>query len=899
MAKLFYRPWLVILLWLYLPGAWAQQNFISNSSFESNQYGTFPGYSFQTGNGSISGWSGTGHFGLNPAQGVSAFANNGTIPHGSQVAFLQNAGSSLSQTVSGLTIGQRYELRFHYNARSGFVTPILRATVDGLGLFHAPVCSVGDTNNYHLSVASFVARKASVVLSFEQIASGDATALIDNVLLRHVSPAAIPPYTTTNVITSVEATPTQILLHVNAVPGQKIRVAELPPYGTKSDAATGLNSTELTVASGSIVSLPRYDGCNRDRLYSGFITIITNVANTANHFGEIKYVEAMSGVAAYNQTFPSAPHKKGLQVQMNDDAIALGVKHAAINLNLSQLIDLNQQPGNPTWTVDGETFYFHQGYLDSLGVKQLSDAGVIVSFVVIYLPHSSVALDSILVHPGYNRPESLPAFNTSAAEGALYFRASMEFLADYYSRPNQVNGRVVNYIIGNEVTAHWYWYNMGLANMETFVEDYLRTVRIAQTAVRRITTESRVYVSLDHHWNSIYEGNSLRAFAGRAFLDRFNTRSKAGGNFDWHVAYHPYPENLFESRTWLDTSATTNVLTSPKITFKNIELLPEYLGNESLLHRGTQRRIILSEQGFHADYDEASERRQAAAYCYAFHKTAHLPGIDSFILHRHVDHAHEGGLNLGLWRRVPNSIADPHTTKPIYEVFKQAGTANWESAFQFALPEIGITNWNQLITWSSPVVLVQPTSQTGIVDGSVSFAVAVGGSPAPKLEWRFNGAALTNGLGISGATSATLNLTNLQSSMAGNYSLFLRNGHGTTVSSNALLTVISMFEGWRRQHFNPTELQDIAISGPEADPDGDGFVNALEYAMNLDPRTPNDRTLLQPQLMEESGQIYLALRYKERLGTSGLSLTNEASPDLLQWNAAPVTTRMISQDAVT
>ena len=41
----------------------------------------------------------------------------------------------------------------------------------------------------------------------------------------------------------------------------------------------------------------------------------------------------------YNEPYPTAASKKGLQVEMVDDALALGVKHAALNFNLSQLID--------------------------------------------------------------------------------------------------------------------------------------------------------------------------------------------------------------------------------------------------------------------------------------------------------------------------------------------------------------------------------------------------------------------------------------------------------------------------------------------------------------------------------------------------------------------------------
>ena len=40
----------------------------------------------------------------------------------------------------------------------------------------------------------------------------------------------------------------------------------------------------------------------------------------------------------YKAPYPVAASKKGLQVEIIDDALALGVKHATFNVNLSQLI---------------------------------------------------------------------------------------------------------------------------------------------------------------------------------------------------------------------------------------------------------------------------------------------------------------------------------------------------------------------------------------------------------------------------------------------------------------------------------------------------------------------------------------------------------------------------------
>lgn len=83
---------------------------------------------------------------------------------------------------------------------------------------------------------------------------------------------------------------------------------------------------------------------------------------------------------------------------------------------------------------------------------------------------------------------------------------------------------------------------------------------------------------------------------------------------------------------------------------------------------------------------------------YRFSKTSNIGrSIDAFIYHRHVDHSQEGGLRLGLWRNVAGSIADPESKKPIYEVFRKAGTSEWRQATDPLLPITGLNSWDQVL----------------------------------------------------------------------------------------------------------------------------------------------------------------------------------------------------------
>jgi hypothetical protein len=46
---------------------------------------------------------------------------------------------------------------------------------------------------------------------------------------------------------------------------------------------------------------------------------------------------------------------------------------------------------------------------------------------------------------------------------------------------------------------------------------------------------------------------------------------------------------------------------------------------------------------------------------------------------------------------VAGSIADPESKKPIYEVFRKAGTSDWRQAADPLLPITGLDSWDQVL----------------------------------------------------------------------------------------------------------------------------------------------------------------------------------------------------------
>ncbi|MFD0714683.1 DUF5722 domain-containing protein [Paenibacillus sp. GCM10027626] len=464
-------------------------------------------------------------------------------------------------------------------------------------------------------------------------------------------------------------------------------------------------------------SIPRYEG-ERDLYYARFAVALGNPQSpdTPLFVDVPKSAATITFPAQHVFPYPVVSSKKGLEVQMTDDAEELGIRHAVMTLalNYGMLRDGSNPSNTIEYEVEGKTYYFSKSYFEWLDnqIKPLSDQGIIVNLVLVLLDSSDQTLATdVLVHPDAARGQgSIYAFNTASEAGVSHYKAAMEFISERYTREDEQYGRALGYIVGNEVDSQWIWQNMGDKTVDQFVEQYERAVRIAYQAVRKHSSSARVYISLDNGWNEPYIPQpSTRFYKGRDIVDKLNALTKQRGDFPWHVAYHPYPENMLNPDTWNDHLHVKNSFDTPKITFKNLEVLDQYLGQNALKVDGEQRRIILSEQGFNSpDYSASSLAEQAAAYAYAYYKMHFIDGVDSFMLHRHVDYKAQG-MQPGLWKwdeAIPElAMNPPGEKKPIYDVFKKIDTSESLAATNFAKAIIGIADWNEIIPGFDPNAL--------------------------------------------------------------------------------------------------------------------------------------------------------------------------------------------------
>jgi Family of unknown function (DUF5722) len=370
-------------------------------------------------------------------------------------------------------------------------------------------------------------------------------------------------------------------------------------------------------------------------------------------------------------------HPKGLGGvpplhRADHEIFQLGIGHVTLNMVLNALLRDSPAPGHVPWTCEGREYYCNEALLHSTDatLRHLQARKIIVSCILLVgnHRHADGTPHSLLSHPeaGVRGIFSMPNL-TSEASVRLY-GAAVRLLAERYDGSPRSPGRISNWILHNEVDQAGTWTNMGDQPLARYLESYQRSARIVHHTARLFDRQARVFMSLTHHWTKQSHGEGT--YVVRDMLELFAKMARAEGDFEWGVAYHPYPRDLRNPDTWKDTELTQGFDT-PYITPKNLEVLPAFLKQEPMLFQGRARGLLLSEQGFNSPtLSEADQRRQAAGLVYVFRKLKTLPEVEAYHLHRYQDMpAGEGGLRLGL-------IDETGAHKLAWDVYREIGTGS-------------------------------------------------------------------------------------------------------------------------------------------------------------------------------------------------------------------------------
>lgn len=455
---------------------------------------------------------------------------------------------------------------------------------------------------------------------------------------------------------------------------------------------TAINDEGYIIEEGKDIELTfsvnlNYNTVN-SRLFSKFVVAMRKDGEFVA-ISKPRYITNPEAVSKHNLSFSQTASKKGLLVDPNklsgSELDDLGVKHAAYNIFLSRFFN----GSGIGYTYNGKSYSFSRAVVEEYDhvFSTLTKKGIDVTAIIL-----NDMGKAELIHPLARSGGSAPyyAFNAAEEGGVQQLAAIASFLAERYSGTG--HGKVMNWIVGNEINARHEWNYIKYMETDSYVEEYAKAFRVFYNAIKSINGSARVYISLDQQW-----GKSLtrtNGYSAKEILDAFNKNIKNSGNIDWALAQHPYNYPLENPRAWsasgkagsyIQDSETTTVLS-----IKNIHVLTDYMQKEEFLtDDGEVRHISLSEMGYTSS---SGQELQAASFVYAYKIVEANQYIDTLLLSRETDASVEvaQGLALGL-----NTPGGGH--KSIYNAYKYIDTDKAAEYTDFALKVIGISSWGEVV----------------------------------------------------------------------------------------------------------------------------------------------------------------------------------------------------------
>ncbi|MBA4166206.1 MAG: hypothetical protein H0X41_01430, partial [Chitinophagaceae bacterium] len=494
----------------------------------------------------------------------------------------------------------------------------------------------------------------------------------------------------------------QIHIDGNTSENGNVYLCEVTPYMDVTEEQKFATAIKITVNhfSENINRFEKRNGINYDRLLSKWVL----AKRTDNHYQLIshaRYFDEVKPVA--NLEKEVAKGKKGLGGFSagrghTEDLDELNITSATVNIWFARFMYLTPAPGRIEHSYNGRSYYFDSKQVNLFDSTFLMTSGKgIITAAIILIDKAEdcpdPAIGKLLQHPDMDPAGIYSMPNMTNAASVDCYAAGLDFLASRYSRPDKKYGRLNHWIMHNEVDAGWEWTNMGVKTASIFMDAYVKSMRLCYAIARKYNPYSEVFISLTHYWAWTAHP---RFYPSKDLMELLLQYTGAEGDFEWAMAHHPYPQSLFEPKTWLDQQVTFD-FNSPLITFKNLEVLSAWIKQPSVLYKGKYKRTVwLSENGTNSrSYSDSDMAEQAAGFAYTWKKMERLDGIDGFQWHNWYDNRHEGGLRIGL-RRFPDDEKDPGGAKPVWYAYKAADTKEEDAVFDPYKKLIGIRNWNEV-----------------------------------------------------------------------------------------------------------------------------------------------------------------------------------------------------------
>lgn len=474
-----------------------------------------------------------------------------------------------------------------------------------------------------------------------------------------------------------------------------------------------------SVSTGGSLTVSRYDSSGNDRAYSKFYLKSADGSISAPAYAGDRIYHSRGLVRFAQDSI------KGLfNEHTKDMTFVKDLKCSSITLNLdisglfAPEYDIRENRDIIKYENQGRTYLFSQSAVKDMDerVSEATKLGVNVTGVL--TPWKGTengkmtrrVTDRWPAYMSYAENEAstsvpLTGINTSNADGEHAFEALMEFMADRYSRSKD-QGFIQTFVVSNEIDFTPYFCT-GMS-FNSYMEEYARCLRIANTAVKKYCADMDVAVPFTHYWNGTGTNvgyGSATNFSPRKMLDWLNRYVSDEGDFNWAVCPHLYSTVSTSSAYALADSkyglVTGDMETSKLLTFSNLEILDEYLRKPENMYNGkTVRSVYINEGGISSSAGkERNMNEQAASLIQAYCKASQFPEIRQYNYYRLLDNEEfesGSGLNVGL-------LNADWSMKPAYYAYKHIDDNQGGALIKHYMPYISYRKNGRLMTFGNGI----------------------------------------------------------------------------------------------------------------------------------------------------------------------------------------------------
>ena len=487
-------------------------------------------------------------------------------------------------------------------------------------------------------------------------------------------------------VTDVEVSASKVTIKGQCAGSGKFALVDVAPWEEVTETATFPSRIDITNNTFTITADRNVtrDGITYDRAFSKWAIVKVDGGKDVLD-SHARYADNIAALRSASKM--KLQNKKGLGGPGNfTDLDEMGIKSITYNIPINALLSSNSNGGS-AYKFGGKTYYINSAYQATIDkvLTYCYQRGIVVAAIIL-TPTQSEFKDPECTGGYYSMP------NMTTAAAVNLYAAALNYLADRYSQ--NTHGRINHWIMHNEVDMNTDWTNMGTQPELRYLDRYVKSMRLAYNIVRQYDQNASILGSFTHSWTN---DDFLKGYSTKTMIEQIVQYSNAEGDFRWGVAAHPYPQDLSKPEFWKNDTKSTYSRNTDFVTFKNLEVINDWILNKQHYYKGTTKRILfLSENGTNTPgYSPQYLQQQAAGAAWAWKKVNALAGIDAIQWHNYQDNRAEFGLRIGL-RKYPDDADDPGGRKLSWFVWQAAGTANEDEVFKPYLSTIGITAWKDI-----------------------------------------------------------------------------------------------------------------------------------------------------------------------------------------------------------